>query len=286
MLRKLNMSDVKPLTIGDKVKKLREMKGWSQQQLAEKCGFSVSFISKLETNSKKYLNPTYSTFVALASALGVETSELLPKNEPAPFSETLQHVRKKKAFSIKKLSNESGISEKDLIAYESGTKFPSRDSMHQLAKVLEKTFDQLIFNRPKDRESASRSIPEIVISPAQGGKQFDDEGHLQTKGDYKSFPHCPPDIKDPFAYAVRITLEDASEPFLREGSRLICTINEEPKEKDLVILLTNEGGMTGGELSYDNNKIIIRPFNPKESLETYSRKDIKAIHPVVWIRRK
>ncbi len=279
------MTSTANLTFGDKVKKLRELKGWSQQQLAEKGGFSVTFISKFETNAKNYQNPTYSTLNALASALDVTSHFLTEWGGLKSFGEKLGKFRKKKRMTVAKLAKESGIPQDDLIAFEEGEKFPDSKSMLKIAVALETTYDQLIFDRQKENIPL-RSIPEIVISPFQGGTAFDDEGHYKERQSHKNFYYCPPDIKDPFAYAVRVSHFDAMEPVIEDGTILICTTNETPKEKDLVILLTIEGGMTAGVINYNGDKIIIKPFHPRDPLETYMKKDVKAIHRVVWIRRK
>jgi ribosome-binding protein aMBF1 (putative translation factor) len=57
------------------IRRLREQKGWTQQELAQKSGLPQSHISKLETGLH---SPSNRTLVTLAKALEVEPAEIDP----------------------------------------------------------------------------------------------------------------------------------------------------------------------------------------------------------------
>lgn len=59
--------------VGNKIQKLRESKGLSQQDLAAKCNFEKSNMSRLEAGR---VNPTLSTLEKVAKALDVTLVEL------------------------------------------------------------------------------------------------------------------------------------------------------------------------------------------------------------------
>jgi transcriptional regulator with XRE-family HTH domain len=61
------------ITIGKQIQKLRELKGISQQDLAAKCNFEKSNMSRLEAGR---VNPTLSTLEKVAKALDVTLAEL------------------------------------------------------------------------------------------------------------------------------------------------------------------------------------------------------------------
>lgn len=61
------------IKVGKRIQELRELKGVSQQDLAAKCNFEKSNMSRLESGR---VNPTLSTFEKIANALGVSLSEL------------------------------------------------------------------------------------------------------------------------------------------------------------------------------------------------------------------
>ncbi len=62
---------------GEKVKRTRVLKGFTQRKLAEAAGVSPSTVNLIEQKKKdnERFHPT--TLVALADALGVDPSELL-----------------------------------------------------------------------------------------------------------------------------------------------------------------------------------------------------------------
>ena len=59
--------------VGKQIQKLRELKGISQQDLAAKCNFEKSNMSRLEAGR---VNPTLSTLEKIANALDVTFIEL------------------------------------------------------------------------------------------------------------------------------------------------------------------------------------------------------------------
>ena len=61
------------INVGKHIQKLRELKGISQQDLAAKCNFEKSNMSRLEAGR---VNPTLSTLEKVANALEVSLAEL------------------------------------------------------------------------------------------------------------------------------------------------------------------------------------------------------------------
>ena len=61
------------IKVGKKIQKLREIKGISQQDLAARCNFEKSNMSRLEAGR---VNPTLSTLEKISNALEVNISEL------------------------------------------------------------------------------------------------------------------------------------------------------------------------------------------------------------------
>ena len=60
--------------VGRNVRRIRQRKGLTQEQLAEISGFSQQYISGLEQGRR---NPTVVTLYELAAALGVSHSDLV-----------------------------------------------------------------------------------------------------------------------------------------------------------------------------------------------------------------
>jgi len=64
-------------TFGANVRRYREKRGWSQEDLAEKSGLHRTYISGVERGVR---NPTLIIIDRLAKALGMQPSELLRRH--------------------------------------------------------------------------------------------------------------------------------------------------------------------------------------------------------------
>lgn len=72
-LEKIMQEQSIQVKVGKQIQKLRELKGISQQDLAAKCNFEKSNMSRLEAGR---VNPTLSTLEKIANALDVPFIEL------------------------------------------------------------------------------------------------------------------------------------------------------------------------------------------------------------------
>ncbi len=66
-------------SVGDTIRRLRTSSGLSVRTLADKCGFSASFISQVELGQA---SPSISSLDRLASGLGVTLGQFFPDSEP------------------------------------------------------------------------------------------------------------------------------------------------------------------------------------------------------------
>ena len=66
--------------IGDKIRQFRKSKGWKQEDLAERCGYSRSSIINWETGKRA---PRADDIERLALILGVSTFELISETTPS-----------------------------------------------------------------------------------------------------------------------------------------------------------------------------------------------------------
>lgn len=66
-------NDSLQVKVGHRIQRLRELKGLSQQDLAAKCNFEKSNMSRLEAGR---VNPTLSTIDKVAKALEIPVMEL------------------------------------------------------------------------------------------------------------------------------------------------------------------------------------------------------------------
>lgn len=71
------LHDSLQIKVGKYIQELRELRGMTQQELAAKCNFEKSNMSRLEAGR---VNPTLSTLEKVAKALDISLAELFTFN--------------------------------------------------------------------------------------------------------------------------------------------------------------------------------------------------------------
>ena len=69
----MSMKSESLIRLGKRVRKLRLQQGYSQEKLAEKCGFDRTYISLIERGLR---NPSFTNLLKLAEGLDSSVSEL------------------------------------------------------------------------------------------------------------------------------------------------------------------------------------------------------------------
>jgi transcriptional regulator with XRE-family HTH domain len=98
------------------IKNFRKIRNWSQENLAEKAGLSVVYLSDIERGNKW---PYLDTMVKLASAFNIEVYELLkPENTLSPeiISTLVKYTEEVTAIFDKSLETASKRTYQSLIA--------------------------------------------------------------------------------------------------------------------------------------------------------------------------
>lgn len=80
------------VSLGTRIREIREMHGLTQEDLAAKTGISIKHLSVLERGLKE---PRLSTFLAIVEALGTTPNELL--TSPSQDSEYISSILYKAA---------------------------------------------------------------------------------------------------------------------------------------------------------------------------------------------
>ena len=68
------MQELDYLKMGERIRRIRKAKGWSQETLAKKCGISMNFLGKVERGDRKM---SLDTFVRLCIVLETDADALL-----------------------------------------------------------------------------------------------------------------------------------------------------------------------------------------------------------------
>jgi len=92
------------LTIGRKIKKLRELKNYTQDYMADQLGISQPAYSKLETDETEI---SHVRLTQIANALGVTVQDILSFDEKVFYNQMNNHNAAGSGYTI----NQYGISE-------------------------------------------------------------------------------------------------------------------------------------------------------------------------------
>jgi len=80
--------------LGKKIRSLRKLKGFTQEELGDKAGISYKFIGEIERGE---VNPSLDSLTSIANALSVKVKDLFPGEKdvfPQFSSEDLKIIKK------------------------------------------------------------------------------------------------------------------------------------------------------------------------------------------------
>jgi transcriptional regulator with XRE-family HTH domain len=159
------MAEIQEMRIGEKVKKLREKKGMSLADLAEKSGFSSALISQVENHM---ISPPLGTLIKLARAMDVGIGYFFEDKKDAPFV----IVRSGERQHISRVASTDGV--KFGYAYESLAQGKKDRYMEPFVVTLEPA-------TKKDRNSYSHDGEEFIFV-LEGEMEVTLEDHTDVLG--------------------------------------------------------------------------------------------------------
>jgi transcriptional regulator with XRE-family HTH domain len=95
-------SDFEEISVGEKIKSLRETKGFSLKELADLTGFSTALLSQMENH---LVSPSLGTLIKLSNAFGVKVGDFLGETQGEPFSIVRKDERKK----VSRFASKDGV---------------------------------------------------------------------------------------------------------------------------------------------------------------------------------
>lgn len=121
---------------GEKIRALREERGYTLQDLARRANLSLSYLSEIERGSKR---PSLKTVDKLATALNVPKTQLIEGDVTGSglsLGDKIRLMRGEKNLSLQELANRSGISLSYLSEIERGTVYPALRTLKRIAEAL------------------------------------------------------------------------------------------------------------------------------------------------------
>ena len=107
--------DLRTMHIGQKIKKLRELKNLTQTHLAQELGVTQSAYSKIELGESEV---TYSKLEKISEVLGMKPEEVISFNESMVFN-VMHNNNGHNGFVI----NNNNITDNERVLYENQIKF-------------------------------------------------------------------------------------------------------------------------------------------------------------------
>ncbi len=102
MEEKEQKKEIKEIRVGEKIKALREQKGLSLKDMADRTGFSTALLSQMENH---LVSPSLGTMTKLARALGVRVGNFLGETQGEPFA----IVRKDERKNVSRFASKEGV---------------------------------------------------------------------------------------------------------------------------------------------------------------------------------
>jgi len=119
--------EFQPLQLGQKIKKLRELKNFTQSHIASELGITQSAYSKMEQGETEI---SYTKISKIAEVLGISPEEIMTFNEQMIFN--VMHNQTGNGFVVNK-----GISDNEKKLYEDQIA-QLKEEVSYLKKVLDK----------------------------------------------------------------------------------------------------------------------------------------------------
>ncbi len=129
---------------GEKIRELREERGYSLQDFAGRASISVSYLSEIERGFKK---PSLKTLERIAQALNISKTQLVEidgQEDRLALGERVRLIREDKNISLTELARIVDISVSYLSEIERGNVQPAVNTLRKIAESLEVSPSNLI----------------------------------------------------------------------------------------------------------------------------------------------
>ncbi|AKX94641.1 transcriptional regulator [Moorella thermoacetica] len=128
---------------GKRIRELREERGYSLQDLAQRAGVSVSYLSEIERGAKR---PSLKTLDKVARALNLPREQLIETGGEGGLApgERIRLLRERAGKNLNTLAEAAGISVSYLSEIERGNVYPAIDTLKKITAALEVPLSSVI----------------------------------------------------------------------------------------------------------------------------------------------
>ncbi|BCV22110.1 helix-turn-helix domain-containing protein [Moorella sp. Hama-1] len=128
---------------GKRIRELREERGYSLQDLAQRAEVSVSYLSEIERGAKR---PSLKTLDKVARALNLPREQLVEAGSEGGLApgERIRLLRERSGKNLNALAEAAGISVSYLSEIERGNVYPAIDTLKKITAALEVPLSSVI----------------------------------------------------------------------------------------------------------------------------------------------
>lgn len=123
--------DSKGVSLGEKLRLLREQKGWTLSEFAQKAAVSVSYLSEIERGN---VYPAIDTLKRIASVLEVSLQDLVGRG--GILGSKLRMIREEQGLTQGELAKQAGVSAGLVGQIEQGKVQPSLQTVEKIAEAV------------------------------------------------------------------------------------------------------------------------------------------------------
>ncbi|MGE5553441.1 MAG: helix-turn-helix domain-containing protein [Betaproteobacteria bacterium] len=146
------------LSLGNRLRLAREARELTLDAVAQKVGISASYLSQIE---RDLAAPAVSTLQALAEALQVAPSQLVPPSHHSSLGAKLKTLRANLGLSRGEVAQRAGVSVSLIAQIENGRTHPSLETLQRVSAVLGISPCYLIVENPGLEQMLATMTPEL-----------------------------------------------------------------------------------------------------------------------------
>jgi transcriptional regulator with XRE-family HTH domain len=139
------------------------------------------------------------------------------------------------------------------------------------------------FREAQEQIEISNSIPVIDMSSARVDNPYDSDSHISTNGGCSI--ERPPDIKDKYAYGA-IVRDKNMYPALDDNDVVIVSPSRKYKNNEMAIVGLANNEVLIRKIRPSDDLLVLECCNPAAEAKIVRLRDVKFVHPVLWVRYK
>lgn len=185
-------------TLGEKIKYYRKLKGYSQENLADKTSLSKMSIRRYESGERQ---PGLDALKKIAAALECQVSDIdesLYINKRIPyFANALKELRTERNFTQKELAKELHVKEQNIVNWENGEREPYFHVVEKIADYFGTSLLYLYHGNKKHKKGIDNNDEEAMAQEKaiKSAPRFTARANGKGMLDYP-LPYKPPKFTD------------------------------------------------------------------------------------------